>query len=87
MADASPLVALAKQVARIAEGIGVKTAEIGGYALALYDYVRATEDLDLGSDVSLTRLRDLDAALRERGLVTVYAAFRWIASAFISTTR
>lgn len=71
MADASPLVALAKQVAGIAERMGVKTAVIGGYALALYDYVRATEDLDLGSDVPITRLRDLDAALSTEGLVTV----------------
>lgn len=70
MSSEGSLLALASEVARIASGLNIDTAVIGGFALAAHNYVRATEDFDLGTDTSIFKLRDLDKALRAAGYVT-----------------
>jgi hypothetical protein len=66
-----PLFALAERVAIEAKTLGIETAIIGGLALAEYNYIRATFDLDLATYVDpFTRLRELERRLRELGLAT-----------------
>lgn len=68
MAETSDPIALAEQVASIARGLGIETALIGAYALAVHHYVRGSSDIDLASDVLLDDLRRLRRAIEEQGL-------------------
>lgn len=69
MSELGDLVSLADQVSSVARERGIETALIGAAALAAYGYVRATEDIDLGTAVfDLFELHSLTAVLRERGL-------------------
>ena len=70
MVDPQTPVDLAERVASVARGLGIETAVIGAYALAVYGYVRATTDLDLATVASLDQLQRLAEALRDEGLQT-----------------
>lgn len=59
---------LAERVARIADALGIHTAVIGGYALAIHHFARATYDLDLGTSTQLDDVRRLRAAVEAEGL-------------------
>jgi hypothetical protein len=63
---ASPI-ELAERVARIAHDLGIHTAVIGAYALAVHHYARATRDLDLGTSTQLDDLRRLRTAIEAEG--------------------
>jgi hypothetical protein len=70
-----PTVALAVHVAARLQAMGVDCALIGGGALAVYGYPRATVDLDLAVAVDpLTTLRPLANALRAEGYDAAYEA-------------
>jgi hypothetical protein len=69
--EASAQLALAERVAETAARLGIETALIGAAALAAHDYVRGTEDVDLGSAVDpSTRLTALERELAGEGLHT-----------------
>lgn len=68
MPDASSPVDLADLVARKARDLGIETTLIGAYALAAYEYVRGTADIDLGASVTLQQLRELASELAGLGL-------------------
>lgn len=60
---------LAERVAETARTLGIETALIGASALAAHNYVRGTDDIDLGAAVDpRTALRALEQALVELGL-------------------
>lgn len=63
---ASPI-ELAERVARIAYDLGIHTAVIGGYALAVHHFARATYDFDLGTSIQIDDLRRLRTALEAEG--------------------
>ncbi len=66
-----PSLELAEQVARTAGGLGIDTAVIGAVAMAGHNYVRGTDDVDLGSAVDPTRdLVRLARELEAQGLHT-----------------
>jgi hypothetical protein len=68
MADAHPTpIELGERVAALARDLGIQTAVIGAYALAIHHFARATEDLDLASAVQLDDLRKLRAAVEAAG--------------------
>lgn len=56
-----------EEVARVASARGIPTLVIGAMALAAHGYVRATGDVDLGLNASITELRALAAALEAEG--------------------
>lgn len=58
---------LAERVAEVLDERGVAAVMIGGYALALHNYPRATEDLDLGVAVKPTKFAALCDELNRRG--------------------
>ena len=60
----------AERIAELAREVGFETALIGAVALSAHGYVRATLDLDLGSDTELFKLRELQARLESSGLHT-----------------
>lgn len=63
--------ALAERVANAAKDFRIETALIGASALAVHNYVRATEDVDLATAVDpYTKLTALQAALDRQGLKT-----------------
>jgi hypothetical protein len=69
--DEPPLFALAKRVANAAKDLQIETALIGASALAVHNYVRATEDVDLATAVDpYTKLSGLQAALSKQGIKT-----------------
>ena len=69
MADAELTpIELAERVATLAQNLGIQTAVIGAYALAIHHYARATDDLDLGTSVQLDDLRKLQTAVEQAGL-------------------
>jgi len=70
MAELTTPVELAERVAQIAASLGIETVLIGAYALAAYDYVRGTSDIDLGVHVQLETLRQLRDRLEAEGLIT-----------------
>jgi hypothetical protein len=53
----------AEHIAEVASELGIPTALIGSAALAVHGYVRATEDLDMGSHTDLESLRELQRRL------------------------
>lgn len=58
----------AENIAALLRDRGIASAIIGGAALAAYSYVRATDDVDLGTSVDVwTVLRDATEALRKAG--------------------
>lgn len=60
---------LAEQVAGVLAAAGARTAVIGATAMAVHGYVRATQDIDLGTvGLSLDRLRAVAQVLRAQGL-------------------
>jgi hypothetical protein len=61
---------LAERVAQIASALGIETALIGAYALAVHGYIRGTEDIDLASDVELAQLEQLRTAIEAAGFHT-----------------
>ena len=68
MDDPAPF-ELAERVAEAARKLGIETALIGASALAAHNYVRGTDDVDLGAAVDpRTALRALQQALIDLGL-------------------
>jgi hypothetical protein len=61
---------LAERVARVAAELGIETALIGAAAMAVHKYVRATRDIDFGTNVALAELRKLQQRLDDMGLHT-----------------
>lgn len=58
----------AEKIAALLRTLGIDSALIGGAALAAYSYVRATDDIDLGTSVDVwTKLRDATEALKAAG--------------------
>ena len=71
MLDPNATLALAERVADAAEQVGIPTALIGGTALAVYRYMRGTEDIDLAAYVDpFTHLGRLERVLASEGLHT-----------------
>lgn len=68
MLDPSKRLALAEQVSKTAESLGIQTALIGAAALAVNGYARGTEDIDLAAAVPIGELRRLLTAYRAVGL-------------------
>jgi hypothetical protein len=69
MLDPAAQLALAEQVAEAARRSGFETALIGGAALAVHRYTRATEDIDLAANVDPYRqLGALEKMLVSEGL-------------------
>jgi len=67
MVDPDATLRAAERVAVLLQGHRIPAVVIGAVALAAYNYVRFTEDLDLGVDVELSEMRTLVTALREDG--------------------
>ena len=69
--DPERIIALAERVAAEAEALGIECAVVGAMAAALHNYLRATQDLDLATDVHpQLQLTRLEHRLREIGLHT-----------------
>ncbi len=65
---ADEMLALAIEVSEAAQLCGIECALIGGAALAVHHYARATEDLDLGAiAVPYAKLRELKRSLEDAG--------------------
>jgi hypothetical protein len=69
MPDAESNLQAAERVVSLLGENGVPAVVIGAVALAAYRYVRHTEDIDLGVDADLSKMRVLTAALRDEGFV------------------
>lgn len=69
MADAERNLQAAEHVASLLAANDVPAVVIGAVALAAYRYVRHTEDIDLGVDADLPKMRVLAAALRDEGFI------------------
>ena len=72
MADADSNLWAAERVASLLVANGVIAVVIGGVALAAHRYVRHTEDIDLGVDADLPKMRVLAAVLRAEGFVVEF---------------
>ena len=69
--DPRQLVAFAERVVVAARGLGIETALIGATALAVHNYGRATNDLDLATNVDPNvKLVELERAVQALGLHT-----------------
>jgi hypothetical protein len=69
MSNAESNLRAAERVASLLVENGVPAVVIGAVALAAYRYVRHTEDIDLGVDADLPKMRTLAASLRDEGFV------------------
>ena len=69
MSDAGKNLQAAERVAALLVENGVPAVVIGAVALAAHRYVRHTEDIDLGIDADLPKMRTLAAVLRNEGFV------------------
>lgn len=69
MSDAGSNLQAAERVASLLVENGVPAVVIGAVALAAHRYVRYTEDIDLGVDADVPKMRALAAALRVEGFV------------------
>lgn len=69
MSDAESNLQAAERVASLLVENGVSAVVIGAVALAAHRYVRNTEDIDLGVDADLRKMRSLATALRDDGFV------------------
>jgi len=67
MPDAESTLRAADRVVSVLGAMGVPAIVIGAVALAAHRYVRHTEDIDLGIDADLPKMRLLGAALRDDG--------------------
>jgi hypothetical protein len=67
MPEAEDNLLAAERVASLLVEHGVPGVVIGAVALAAYRYVRHTEDIDLGVDADLPKMRLLEMALRDEG--------------------
>lgn len=71
MGEPSGQLRLAEQVAETARRLGIETALIGAAALAVHNYLRGTQDVDLGSAVDPgVHLVSLERELAAQGLHT-----------------
>lgn len=64
------LVTETEKVAEIANGLGIQLLIIGAAALAGHRYIRATQDIDLAGNISVTQFHQLADALSENGYAT-----------------
>lgn len=69
MSDAGENLQAAERVAALLVENGVPAVVIGAVALAAHRYVRHTEDIDLGIDADLPKMRTLAVVLRGEGFV------------------
>ena len=69
MSDAESNLQAAERVASLLVENGVSAVVSGAAALAAHPYVRNTEDIDLGVDADLRKMRSLATALRDDGFV------------------
>lgn len=67
MEDAFPILQAAEDILRRLHDHQVDALVIGAVALAAHRYVRQTEDLDLGVNANVQKLRQLTASLRAAG--------------------
>ena len=67
MEDAFPILQAAEDILRRLHEHQVDALVIGAVALAAHRYVRQTEDLDLGVNANVQKLRQLTASLRTAG--------------------
>lgn len=67
MEEASELLGHAEAVASLAKSLGHELVVIGAVALAGHHYVRLTNDLDLGGNLSVDQMRALVPALETMG--------------------
>lgn len=67
MVDPDATLRTAERVVVFLHGQGIPSVVIGGIALAAHNYVRFTEDVDLGIDADLPSLRALVIALQKEG--------------------
>jgi hypothetical protein len=72
MSDAESNLRAAERVAALLVQNGVPAVVIGAVALAAHRYVRHTEDIDLGVDADLPKMRALAAALRVEGFAVEF---------------
>jgi hypothetical protein len=72
MSDAESNLRAAERVAALSVQNGVPAVVIGAVALAAHRYVRHTEDIDLGVDADLPKMRALAAALRVEGFAVEF---------------
>lgn len=70
MAAEQTPVEFAERVAILASSLGIDTVLIGAYALAAYDFVRGSSDIDLATNVAMPDLRALQVALEREGYQT-----------------
>jgi hypothetical protein len=67
MNNPDSLLAAAERIASLLAGGGVDAVVIGAAALAAHEYVRSTEDIDLGVNVAIRDFRHLAERLRDAG--------------------
>ena len=67
MEDASPILHAAEDILHRLHEQQLDALVIGAVALAAHRYVRQTEDLDLGVNANVHKLRQLTASLRAAG--------------------
>lgn len=72
MPDADSNLQAAERVARLLSENGVSAVVIGAVALAAHRYVRNTEDIDLGVDADLRKMRLLVDVLRDDGFTAEF---------------
>jgi hypothetical protein len=71
MPDAGANLAGADRIAVILGSCRVPVLVIGAVALAAHRYVRATLDIDLGVNVAVSRMKEIEERLRSEGYTTV----------------
>lgn len=76
MEDADAILRAAEDILRHLREHHVDALVIGAVALAAHRYVRQTEDLDLGVNASVRKLRELCRTYRLRGLDELIAEAR-----------
>ena len=67
MPEAEDHLLAAERVASLLVEHGVPGVVIGAVAMAAYRYVRHTEDIDLGVDADLPKMRLVEMVLRDEG--------------------
>jgi len=67
MANQTDIMAAAEDVMGVLHRHRIDAVIIGAVALAAYNYVRQTDDMDFGVNADITVLRELEHALRAKG--------------------
>ncbi len=67
MDNQSDIMAVAEEIMGVLRRHRIDAVIIGAVALAAYNYVRQTDDMDIGVNASSTALRELALALQEKG--------------------